>query len=74
MRHSLERAAKVVRFAAEPAPFRNGENKINAGLIRHDAGFDYIVPLAPPAFRRLADGEAAIAVRIEQAELESVRT
>ena len=73
VRHGLERAPEIVGFAAEAAPFRHRQDEIDAGLVRHDAGLDHVVPLASPAFRRLADGEAAVAIGIEQAELELVR-
>ena len=69
----LERTAEIISFTAEPSPFRHRQNEVDAGLIRHHAGLDDVIPFAAPTFGRLADSKAAVAIGIEQAELELVR-
>src|SRR6185437_6568603 len=69
----LEGAAIDVGLALVAAPFRHRQDELHAGVIgdpghRHD-----VVPVGSPSLGCEAHGQAAVAVRAEDAQLESVR-
>ena len=72
MAEGLERVTKHIRLAAKALPLGHRQNEIDTSLIRHEADRDQIVPPGAPALGGFGDGEAAIAVGVEKAELEPI--
>src|SRR5438552_8483755 len=64
----LERTAEIISFTAEPSPLCHRQDEVDAGLIRHHASLDDIIPFAAPTLGRLADSEAAVAIGVRSEE------